>query len=123
MVFECLALGTVDCSVPLDGAIGAYARLPGECSTTAGGIAGGRAVVTGGAATAVVMMSVVKRLERCQQRVEAVQIESDAVLFRRSNASTAALQKRRRSAERAVRVSERATKSQQSRAAGGKTRA
>ena len=60
MVLECLALGVAACTVLPDGAIAAYALLLGECSTTAEA----RAVVTGGAATAVVIVSVVRRRAR-----------------------------------------------------------
>lgn len=56
MVLEALIFGVADAPVLPEGAIGAYALVLGECSTAEGA----RAAVTGGAATAVVMVRVVE---------------------------------------------------------------
>lgn len=60
MVFETLLFGVADATVLLNGAIGAYALVPGECSTAEGA----RAADTGGAATAVDMVGC-NGVERC----------------------------------------------------------
>lgn len=53
MFFETLVFGVADATALPDGAIGAYGLVLDECSTADGA----RAAVTGGAATAVVMVS------------------------------------------------------------------